>query len=67
MNTRKDAAIFDIGQGTGVMGKLLYQKGFTNIEGADACPSYVKTANESGWYKKSSVMWFGKGVDTLPS
>ena len=63
LNTPRDAAVFDIGQGTGLMGKLLTQEGYTNIDGADATTNFVKTASESGWYRNSSVIWFGKGVD----
>ena len=67
LNVSRDAAVFDIGQGTGLMGKLLTQEGYTNIEGADATTNFVKTASESGWYRNSSVIWFGKGVDQLPA
>lgn len=67
LNTPRNAAIFDIGQGTGIMGKLLKAQGFTNIEGADASQKYVETANASGWYTSCSVIWFGKGVDALPA
>ena len=38
LNLPRDAKIFDIGQGTGLMGRLLCEKGFTNIDGADASP-----------------------------
>ena len=62
----RDAAIFDIGQGTGLLGKLLAAEGFTNIDGADASQNFVDTANKTGWYKNCSVVWFGKGVENLP-
>ena len=66
VNLKREAKIFDIGQGTGLMGKLLKAEGFTNIDGADASQSFVDKANETGWYKKCQVIWFGKGVENLP-
>ena len=53
LNTRRDAEIFDIGQGTGLMGKLLSREGFTKIDGADASTDFVQTSSESGWYRNS--------------
>lgn len=67
LNTPRDAAIFDIGCGTGFMGKLLHAQGYTNIEAADATQSYVDIASTSGWYTNCSVIWFGKGVEALPA
>ena len=67
LNLARDAKIFDIGQGTGLLGKLLHPKGFTNIEGADASSEFCTIASESGWYSKGArEFWFGKGVDKLP-
>ena len=62
----REAAIFDIGCGTGHLGKLLSAEGFTNIEGGDASQNFVDTVRASGWYQNSSVIWFGKGVENLP-
>ena len=53
LNMRRDATIFDMGQGSGRMGKLLAPEGFTNIDGADASQNFVTTCNESGMYRKS--------------
>ena len=66
LNMPRDAKIFDIGQGTGILGRLLNEEGFTNIDGADASQSYVDKANKTGWYRKCQLIWFGKGVDNLP-
>lgn len=66
LNTKRDAKIFDIGQGTGILGKLLQAEGFTNIYGGDASESFVNKANETGWYKKCHLMWFAQGVENLP-
>ena len=63
----RDAAIFDMGQGTGILGKLLAELGYTNIEGADASQSFVTRANESGWYKSCSVLLFGTGLENIPT
>ena len=41
LNMKRDAKIFDIGQGTGLMGKILSKEGFNNIDGADASQSFV--------------------------
>ena len=46
----RDAKVFDMAQGTGVMGRLLTEQGFTNIDGADASLQFVNTAQNSGWY-----------------
>ncbi len=65
LNAARDSTIFDVGQGTGIMGRLLTAEGFTNIKGADASPEFVKLANESGWYQGCHERWFGSGVDKL--
>ena len=59
LNLPKDAAIFDMAHGTGSMGRLLSEKGYTSIEGADATAEYVKHCAESGWYKKTYEMYLG--------
>ena len=53
INLRKDAAIFDIGHGTGIMGKLLTQEGYTNIDGADGNPGFVETVKKTGHYQNT--------------
>ena len=63
----RDATIFDMGQGTGILGKLLTEQGYTNIDGGDASQSFVSTASASGWYQNCHVTWFGQGVETLPT
>ena len=42
----EDIQMFDMGHGTGKMGRLLYNKGYENIEGADATPEFVKYISE---------------------
>ena len=61
-----DCAILDVGAGTGVVGNLLKQKGFTNIVGADASAEFVKVAQASGAYKETRALYFGMGLDKYP-
>ena len=67
LNMPRTAEIFDMGQGTGIMGKMLQEKGYSNIDGADASANFVRVAGESGWYRKTYHQFFGMGVDKLPS
>lgn len=68
LNAKRDSRIFDVGQGTGILGKILTAEGFTNISGGDASPEFLKVANASGWYAGGcKEMWFGKGANELPS
>ena len=66
LETPKDAAIFDVACGTGMLGKLLQAQGYTNITGADATPNFVKVSKESGIYVDVFEHWFGMGVDRFP-
>ena len=63
----KDATIFDVACGTGMLGRLLQAQGYTNIVGADATANFVKAAQESGIYVDVFEHWFGTGVDKFPS
>ena len=67
MNLARDATLFDIGQGPGILGRLLTAKGFTNIDGADCAPHFNEAAIQSGCYKNVREMWFGKGPEHLPA
>ena len=44
LDAARDSKIFDIAQGTGIMGRLLSEEGFTHIDGADASPQFVLSA-----------------------
>ena len=66
LNTPRDAKIFDFGQGTGLIGRLLTEQSFTNIDGADASPYFCRVARDSGWYQNVREFWFGRGIDQLP-
>ena len=59
LNVQRDAMIFDIGTGPGVLGKLLTKKGFTNIEGAEPSTNFRNAASKSGCYRKTLDMFFG--------
>ena len=67
LNARRDAKIFDLGQGTGLLGRLLTEQGFSHIDSADASEKSCKVASDSGWYKSNRCMYFGNGVDQLPA
>lgn len=67
LNLPRDSKMFDIGQGTGIMGKLLVQAGYSDIMGADASAAFCNEAREHGWYKDIRELFFGLGVDKLPA
>ena len=46
----KDAAIFDMGCGTGLIGDHLVINGYTNIDGVDASPGMLDVAREKKTY-----------------
>lgn len=56
--------ILDIGAGTGLVGKTLYEKGFRNFFGVDASDSMVKILNKVPAYKLALKVFVGK--DELP-
>lgn len=66
LNTARDASILDVGQGTGIMGKLLKAQGFNDIQGADASTKFNEVGRATGAYKECREVWFGRGVDQLP-
>ena len=50
LNASRHSNVFDIGHGSGIMGKLMNEQGFTNIDGADASQKFVSFAQNTGWY-----------------
>ena len=56
-----DAAILDVGCGTGMFGKLLWDEGYNNMVGTDASSNFLKAASEKGIYKETFEHWFGTG------
>ena len=51
LNIAKDAAILDMGWGTGLIGVKLAEKGYTNIDGVDASPGILDVARQKNIYK----------------
>ena len=56
-----DANIIDVGCGTGLMGKLLGNKGYKNIVGIDASQKFVDASIATGFYKEAEAMYLGNG------
>ena len=46
----KDAKILDAGVGTGLVGKILHQQGYSNLEGMDMSAGMLKKAQEKNVY-----------------
>ena len=51
----KEAAILDLGCGTGLLGKELIEKGYTNIVGIDASPEMLEKAEAKGYKELKEV------------
>ena len=47
----RDAAVLDIGCGTGLAGQVLAGQGFTTIDGLDISPEMMQVAQERGGYR----------------
>ena len=63
----KDAAIFDAGAGSGLMGrKLVNEHGFKPLVGCDASSRFVENLLETGDYYEVSEIWMGRGLDQFP-
>ena len=58
--------ILDAGAGTGVIGRLLKEKGFTNMTAVDPSESMLGKLRESAAYKKDYQMYLGLGLDKYP-
>ena len=67
LNTPRDAKIFEVAQGTGLIGRLLNEKGFTHIDGVDASEKLCQMARESGWYREITHQYLANGVNKLPT
>ena len=51
LNFAKNLRILDIGAGTGLVGHLLQNKGYSNIDGLDGCPKMLELAKQKNCYK----------------
>ena len=61
-----ESEVLDMGAGSGVIGRLLMQKGFTNITGIDASEAMLTKAVATGAYKATHCMYVGMGTDKYP-
>jgi predicted TPR repeat methyltransferase len=61
----KDDEILDMGCGTGLVGKFLKEKGYTQIIGIDASTNMIEKAQEKDCYAMFEEMFLGK-PDTFP-
>jgi len=68
-NNKEMIEICDFGCGTGLVGHLLQDAGFTgaNIWGLDASSGFIETINKNGVYKGGETMFLGQGVEKFPS
>ena len=62
----KTTKILDAGAGTGQLGLLLKEKGFTDIVAIDASRSLLDKLDANGAYKESRCMYLGQGTDKFP-
>jgi ubiquinone/menaquinone biosynthesis C-methylase UbiE len=51
LNCAKDSRILDVGAGTGIIGSLLKNYGYDNIDGLDASQKMLDLAKEKNCYK----------------
>ena len=65
MGVDKEAKIFDMGCGTGLVGKYLKDRGYTNVIGVDASPEMIVQAQEKEAYVELSELFLGT-PETFP-
>jgi len=61
-----EVEILDLGCGTGIVGHLVKDAGFTNIWGLDASSGFIDMINKNGVYKGGEVLFLGQGLDAFP-
>jgi predicted TPR repeat methyltransferase len=62
---QNDAKILDAGCGTGIIGQLLSEQGYENIQGCDLSEGMLKEANNKGYYRKLSQQELGRSLTFL--
>ena len=62
-----DASILDAGCGTGNMGHVLHEVGFTTIDGLDPSEGMLSMAARKGFYRELYPKALGESVDLPPS
>jgi len=58
-----DAKILDAGAGTGLVGQVLHQRGYDNLEGMDMSPGMLKQAEQKNVYTKLHQGILGEALD----
>ena len=66
-SNKDDISILDFGCGTGIVGHLIKDAGYTNIWGLDASDKFVEMINKNGIYKGAEAMFLGQGPGTFPT
>lgn len=61
LNLPKESRILDAGAGTGLIGELLTEQGYTNLDAMDACQEFLKALDAKNIYKSSKHAFFGQG------
>lgn len=58
LNVKKDAKILDVCAGTGGIGRILAQKGYSNLHAIDGAEGMLAKAKEEGNYKSYTTLLF---------
>ena len=61
-----NSEVLDIGAGTGKVGEILKDKGFSNITGVDPSQKLLDKLIAGGLYKDTRCMYVGMGLDKWP-
>ena len=61
LELERDCEVLDVGAGTGRLGKMLSQEGFTTIDAVDACASFLEKLNATGAYRQHTQLYLGEG------
>ena len=61
-----DAKIYDVGCGSGMIGKLLTERGYHDIIGTDASQNMMDASKAKGCYKELRCLFNGMGLDKFP-
>ncbi len=59
----KDARLLDAGCGTGIVGQLLHQQGFNNVDGLDLSAGMLDAARQKNCYRQLYQQALGESLD----
>lgn len=62
-----NARILDAGCGTGLVGQIVYQTGYRNLDGLDASEGMLEVARAKGCYRNLYQLLLGAHIDLEPS